>query len=224
MNVTPWSPFDSRRSEAPLLVHDTGETPPAIMWGIQEMLLSSFNGTTHIFRGWEPASGARLAQAVTSPPSPPPPFLVSRPAPLSLRAGSCAGEGAHVAEYRSKGRVSRLLELRVMSVVPVDIQDAAFHQLRAVGALLVSANFSGGETRFVRVGTDRTRATVRISARSLRRPLAVSPAHVRQALSVIIALSSRSLGTCHYSDISLAQIEWRRSCFCTAPQCEECCH
>jgi len=91
----------------------TGETPPALMWGLQEMLLSSFNTTIHVFRGWGRDSG-----------------------------------------------------------------DASFHDLRAEGAFALSANFSGGETCFVRVVSVARDAVARIAARTLRTPLAVSPAGV----------------------------------------------
>ena len=76
------------------------------------MLLSCFNGTIHVFRGW--ASG-----------------------------------------------------------------DASFVHLRAKGALLVSANFSNGRTRFIQIENTAVSPfqIARISVQSMSKPLGVFPAN-----------------------------------------------
>jgi hypothetical protein len=106
----------------------TGEGPVVLMHGLQTMLLSSFNGSMHVFRGWN-------------------------------------GGG-----------------------------DAAFHQMRAVGGFLVSANFSNGETLFVRVLNQAGAEThCNVSATSLKRPIAVLPVDVPMSVDDATGVVSLSL-------------------------------
>jgi hypothetical protein len=112
----------------------TGEGPVVLMHGLQSMLLSSFNGSIHVFRGWGGAS----------------------------------------------------------------VGDAAFHQLRAVGGFLVSANFSNGETAFVRVLNEAgAEPHCRVSASSLRRPISILPANVPMSVDAATGIISLSLAKGH---------------------------
>ena len=72
--------------------------------------------------------------------------------------------------------------------------DAAFHQLRAAGGFLVSANFSHGETAFVRVLNQAgAEPHCRISAHSLRRPVSILPTGVPMSVDATTGVISLSL-------------------------------